>query len=128
MDQINSNLRRRIQKNVTSNETCPASFSKIRNRTKTIELRLYDGKRRKIQIGDKIVFVNTGNSLETLEAEVIDLYIFDSFKTLYGELPLLECGYDESDVTTASPDDMNVYYTKEAQEKYGVVGIKIKLV
>lgn len=46
----------------------PASFSKIRNRTKTIELRLYDGKRRKIQIGDKIVFVNTGNSLETLEA------------------------------------------------------------
>ena len=105
----------------------PASFSKIRNRTKTIELRLYDGKRRKIQIGDKIVFVNTGNSLETLEAEVIDLYIFDSFKTLYGELPLLECGYDESDVDTASPDDMNVYYTKEAQEKYGVVGIKIRL-
>lgn len=40
----------------------------------------------------------------------------------------MECGYDESDVTTASPDDMNVYYTKEAQEKYGVVGIKIKLV
>lgn len=105
----------------------PSPFGMIRNRTKTIELRLYDDKRRKIQIGDKIVFVNTGNPLETLEAEVVDLFVFDSFKTLYGELPLLECGYDASDVDTASPDDMNVYYTKEAQEKYGVVGIKIRL-
>ena len=105
----------------------PSPFGMIRNGTKTIELRLYDDKRRKIQIGDKIVFVNTGNPLETLESEVVDLFVFDSFKTLYGELPLLECGYDASDVDTASPDDMNVYYTKEAQEKYGVVGIKIRL-
>ena len=27
----------------------------------------------------------------------------------------------------ASPDDMDVYYSKEEQEKYGVVGIKVSL-
>ena len=34
----------------------PSPFEKIRNGTKTIELRLYDEKRRKIEIGDTIIF------------------------------------------------------------------------
>ena len=38
------------------------------------------------------------------------------------ELSLLECGYTEADIETASPDDINVYYSK-----YGVVGIRIAL-
>ena len=41
------------------------------------------------------------------------------------ELSLLECGY--TDIETASPDDMNVYYSKDNQQKYGVVGIRIAL-
>lgn len=43
------------------------------------------------------------------------------------ELSLLECGYTEADIETASPDDMNVYYSKDNQQKYGVVGIRIYL-
>lgn len=43
------------------------------------------------------------------------------------ELSLLECGYTETDIETASPDDMNVYYSKDNQQKYGVVGIRIAL-
>lgn len=43
------------------------------------------------------------------------------------ELSLLECGYTEADIETASPDDMNVYYSKDNQQKYGVVGIIIAL-
>ena len=42
-------------------------------------------------------------------------------------LSLLECGYTEADIETASPDDMNVYYSKDNQQKYGVVGIRIAL-
>lgn len=40
---------------------------------------------------------------------------------------LLECGYTEADIETALPDDMNVYYSKDNQHKYGVVGIRIAL-
>ena len=106
----------------------PSPFSKIKNGTKTIELRLYDEKRRKISKGDTIRFCNTENANETILAKVIDLYIFDSFEELYKTLPLLECGYTEDDVCNASPKDMDRYYSIERQQKFGVVGIHITVI
>lgn len=105
----------------------PAPFRMVKDGTKTIELRLYDDKRRKIQTGDRIKFINTEKDDDILEVEVIELFVFDSFKTLYDELPLLECGYTEKDIGTASPSDMDIYYSKEKQQEFGVVGIKIAL-
>lgn len=70
--------------------------------TKTIELRLFDEKRRKIQIGDIIEFSNTETG-EKIGAKVSAQYVFDSFESLYKELSLLECGYTEADIETASP-------------------------
>ena len=104
----------------------PSPFEMIRSGTKTIELRLFDEKRKKIRTGDTILFTNT-ESKETLEVKVLELMVFDSFETLYSRLPLLECGYTEEDIDTASPDDMNAYYPKEMQQKYGVVGIRVAL-
>lgn len=104
----------------------PAPFEMIRNGTKTIELRLFDEKRKKIQIGDTILFTNTA-SKETIRVKVLELLVFDSFETLYRRLPLLDCGYTEDDIDTASPDDMNAYYPEEMQRKYGVVGIRVAL-
>lgn len=43
-------------------------------------------------------------------------------------LPLLECGYTEEDIDTASLVDMEEYYSKEKQAQYGVIGIKISLI
>lgn len=105
----------------------PSPFEMIKAGTKTIELRLFDEKRRNIHVGDIVEFVHIENSNKTLQAKVVDLFVFDSFKILYNNLPLLECGYTEKDIDTASPSDMDVYYSKEQQEKYGVVGIKIAL-
>ena len=102
----------------------PSPFEMIKDGTKTIELRLFDEKRRKIQIGDTISFTNT-ETREVLSVKVLELFVFDSFETLYSRLPLLDCGYTEDDVETASPDDMNEYYQEELQQKYGVVGIKV---
>ena len=104
----------------------PSPFEMIKDGTKTIELRLFDEKRRKIQIGDTISFTNT-ETREVLSVKVLELFVFDSFETLYRRLPLLECGYTKEDVETASPADMNAYYPKEMQRKSGVVGIKIAL-
>ena len=59
--------------------------------------------------------------------QVLELYRFDSFKDLYDNLPLLECGYTEDNVKDASPEDMNKYYTCEEQAAYGVVGIRIRV-
>ena len=105
----------------------PQPFEMIADGTKTIELRLYDEKRRRIGVGDEITFVHT-QSDEEIRAKVIALHIFDSFKELYNALPLLKCGYTEADIASASPSDMDVYYTAEQQKQYGVVGIEIAVI
>ena len=102
-----------------------APFEMIRSGKKTIELRLYVEKRRLISIGVEIKFVSSSDSTQSLNCRVIALHKFDSFEDLYNNLPLLKCGYTENDISTASPDDMDLYYSKEKQQQYGVVGIKI---
>jgi len=102
----------------------PAPFRLIRDGRKSIELRLYDEKRRKIQIGDGILFENT-EAPELLLARVTGLRVFASFDDLYQALPLEACGYTEVDVDAASPADMDAYYSKEAQQRFGVVGIEL---
>jgi ASC-1-like (ASCH) protein len=102
----------------------PSPFKMIREGKKTIELRLYDEKRRGIRVGDKITFTNVVTG-EKLEKTVVKLHRFVSFKELYASLPLLACGYTASDIDTACADDMNEYYSLEDQEKYGVVGIEL---
>lgn len=106
----------------------PSPFQMIKDGLKTIELRLYDEKRRMIHEGDTIEFVNTEGIHELLDVRVKNLYRYDSFSELYNNLPLLECGYTKDDISTASPDDMNEYYSVEEQEKYGVVGIEVDVI
>ena len=102
-------------------------FEMIKSGRKTIELRLYDEKRRLISAGDEIEFTSRALG-EKLLCRVIKLHIFDSFDALYEALPLLECGYTERDVSTASPRDMDAYYSLEEQKRYGVVGIELKII
>ncbi len=104
----------------------PQPFTMIKSGQKTIELRLWDEKRQKISIGDTILFTNTANG-EQLRAAVVQLHRFASFQELYQALPLLQCGYTEEDVAAAQATDMDAYYSPDAQEKYGVVGIELSL-
>ena len=106
----------------------PLPFKMIASGEKTIELRLNDEKRRKLNRKDLITFVNTEDSLKTITAEVTDIYKYKSFKELYAVLPLLKCGYTKEDVKTVSPEDMLAYYSAKQQEKYGVLGIEIKVI
>lgn len=105
-----------------------APFRMIKSGEKTIELRLYDEKRRTVKVGDMIEFAVIGNPYECLTTQVTDLHVFKSFEELYHKLPLLKCGYTEQNIGTASPADMNIYYTENEQKKYGVVGIELRLI
>ena len=105
----------------------PSPFKMIREGQKTIELRLYDEKRKMISVGDVITFTSTADENDKLCVKVNDLFIFHSFEELYKNLPLVECGYTKENIDTASPRDMEKYYSKDLQQQYGVVGIKISL-
>lgn len=102
---------------------CSSPFEMISHGDKTIELRLYDEKRQKINVGDTIVFTNIENPEFQLTAEVLNIHRFNSFDELYTKLPLDKCGYKKGE--KADPADMEVYYPKEMQQRYGVVGIEI---
>lgn len=102
-------------------------FSMIESGRKSIELRLYDEKRKQITIGDTIRFSAINNPAKAILTEVEELFIFGSFEELYRALPLTECGYTADNVRSASSKDMLKYYTREQEEAYGVIGIRIKV-
>ncbi|MCM1525644.1 MAG: hypothetical protein NC091_00200 [Bacteroides sp.] len=101
------------------------SFFKIKDGTKTVEMRLFDEKRSHISIGDMILFedVENGNQMECL---VTNLYRYPTFVDLYAHHDKISIGYDDKE--TADPDDMLYYYSKDNIKKYGVVGIEIRTV
>ncbi len=105
----------------------PEPYRKIRQGKKTIELRLYDEKRRKLEIGDIIEFVNIENEEFSVKARVLALHIFSSFKELYENLPLDKCGYTEGNIDAASYKDMEKFYSLKEQDKYGVIGIELEV-
>lgn len=106
----------------------PQPFNMIRSGQKTIELRLYDEKRKKISVNDEIEFSCLEENQQPVVVCVTALHRFKNFSELYSTLPLLKCGYTDETISEATPDDMNKYYSPEEQAKYGVVGIEIKLV
>ena len=99
-------------------------FRRIANGSKRYELRLYDEKRRLIRVDDEILF-QCGE--ETLLCEVLALHRFATFGELYDSLPTVELGYDPQSVSEAKAEDMRQYYPWEAEERYGVVAIEIRL-
>ncbi len=98
-------------------------FEKIKNGSKTIELRLYDEKRQKVQVGDFIEFTCLDDEKLRLQTRVTALHRFTSFAELYASLPKEKLGYKSTD--TPDPNHMNEYYSREDQEKYGVLGIEL---
>lgn len=100
-------------------------FDKIKNGSKTIELRLYDEKRQQIKAGDFIEFSLIDNPDKKTQTRVIALHRFNSFSELYADLPKEKLGYKSDE--TPVPNHMNDYYSCEKQAEYGVVGIEIGL-
>ena len=91
-------------------------FEAIRLEQKTIEMRLYDEKRRQIAVGDTITF---RCEEEELTVRVIALHRFPDFAALYATLPHSKLGSDD-------PQDMEQYYSRAEQQRYGVLGIEIE--
>lgn len=103
-----------------------APFEKLRDGSKKIELRLYDEKRKKIKIGDIILFTSLKEPSETLMTRVVEIYTYASFDELYGELPLEDLGYTACEIGTASPKDMEQFYSAEEQAQFGVVAFLLE--
>lgn len=100
-------------------------FNLIKSGTKTIKLRLNDLKRQKIKVDDLIEFTNRITD-EKMVVRVVDLIKFNNFSDLYKNISKVSMRYREDE--DANPSDMELYYSLEEQEKYGVLAIKIEMI
>lgn len=98
-------------------------FQMIKNGLKTVELRLYDQKRRLVQPQDIIEFTCSATG-ESISAEVIKTARFSDFCELYKNYDKTSLGYKSTD--KADYRDMFAYYSPEQIAEYGVVAIEIK--
>lgn len=101
-------------------------FNYIKNGTKRIELRLLDEKRKKIKIGDRIIFTNVNNIEDKIKTNVVALLNYDSFINLINDFNI-ELLADKSLSKEHLISVLNEFYSKEEQDKYGVLGIKIDI-
>ena len=102
----------------------PYPFDRIKNGQKIIEVRLYDEKRREIQLGDTIVFKREPEQTDTVHTEVIGLLRYRTFADLTNDFPANYFGYSDKEDLLKS---IYTFYTKEQEARYGVLGIRIKL-
>ncbi len=103
----------------------PKPFESIACGRKVYELRLFDDKRKAIMCGDLIEFRNTDTE-EFMCARVTEIRRYPSFRELYSDIPKEKMGYLPDEF--ADPTDMGRYYSREDQEKHGVVAIGIELI
>ena len=99
-------------------------FNAIISGNKTIESRLYDAKRQKIQIGDRIIFTNRDNSEQTVTAEVVGLLRYATFRYLFSHNNPRKFGGDSVEWLE---NQISEFYSIEDQKIYGVIGIEFKV-
>ena len=99
-------------------------FNAIISGDKTIESRLYDAKRQKIQIGDRIIFTNRDNSEQTVTAEVVGLLRDATFRDLFSHNNPRKFGGDNVEWLE---NQISEFYSIEDQKIYGVIGIEFKV-
>jgi len=103
----------------------PEYFNQLVDGSKTREYRLYDEKRQKIKLGDVIEFINTNDSKSTVLTKVIGLCVYKSFYTMYEEFFDLDFKNLYDTVEDIVIDTYPIY-SKEQQEKYGGLVLKLK--
>jgi len=100
-------------------------FQSIHEGRKTVEVRLNDEKRRKIQVGDTIEFVKVPEQDETLQVQVTGLRTYDTFQDMYKDIPFKEfdCeGWTMEDMVKGTYE----IYSPEQEKEWGTLAIMIK--
>lgn len=101
-------------------------FEVVKNGTKRVEVRLNDEKRRKMKIGDKLIFLKRPLEEEKITTKIIGLKTFNYFEELVDNYKMKELFLD-----TYTKEDfiklLERFYSKEEQEKNGVLAIEFEV-
>lgn len=113
-------------KNVFDMRLAAEPFEKIGREEKTVEIRLFDEKRRKIKVDDKIVFHQLSDESNVIIADVKALHRFNTFRELFSSDLFSKTGCGELSIDSAA-EYMYKFYSKEQEKEFGVLGIEISV-
>lgn len=91
----------------------PEPFARVQSGEKKVECRLYDEKRRELQVGDIIEFQLRPDFVEKIEKRIVAVQTFPSFEAMFEQFP-------EERI-----NNVYQYYTPEDEQKHGVIAIEL---
>lgn len=100
-------------------------FDIVKNDSKNVEVRLNDEKRKKLKVGDKLIFLKRPNDDEVIETEILKLSYYDSFFDVLNDYDMKSL-YLENYTPEMWLKELNRFYTPEQEKEYGVVAILFK--
>ncbi len=102
-------------------------YERISSGKKTIEIRLYDEKRQELNVGDIIEFSKLPDLEDKVKVEIVALLRYKSFKDLVTDFGMEFYGYPKDYSIEDFVNSIYTIYSKEKEQQFGVLGIKIKL-
>ena len=100
-------------------------FDAIVSGNKTIESRLYDEKRQKIQLGDEVTFTNRENTDQTVTVRVVGLLRYQTFHDLFIHNNPAKFGGESVEWLEKQ---IGEFYSLSDQLENGVIGIEFELI
>lgn len=100
-----------------------APFEKIKSGQKIIESRLFDEKRQRINVDDRIEFVQNDDPHQKVVTTVKALYKYATFEELFSHFPPAYFGGDSKENLL---QEIHRFYSPEEEHKFGVVGIRVE--
>lgn len=101
-------------------------FDIVKNNSKDVEIRLYDEKRKKLKVGDTLIFLKRPNDLEELKATITNLVHFNNFSEVVDYYPMKRIyldNYDKEEFIKL----LGRFYSDEEVKEFEVVAIEFKL-
>lgn len=101
-------------------------FDIVKNKSKNVEIRVNDEKRRKLSVGDKLVFLKRPDDIESITGTVIKLVYFNSFLEVVDNYSM-ERIYLKDSTKEEFVNLMKKFYDDELVNEYGIVAIEFVL-
>jgi len=101
-------------------------FDIVKNKSKNVEIRVNDEKRRKLIVGDTLVFIKRPDDIESIKGKVTKLVYFNSFEEVVDNYEMKRIYLEES-TKEEFINLMKRFYSDEIVNEYGVVAIEFEL-
>lgn len=101
-------------------------FDIVKNNSKNVEIRLNDEKRKKLKVGDTLIFLKRPNDDDEIKGIITNLVYFNNFSEVVDYYPMKRIyldNYDKEEFIKL----LGRFYSDAEVDKYGVVAIEFKL-